>query len=102
MIVCAVGTHKQQTPCKGDSGGATFAGFNRAYYAVGLTTLSHTTPCQPSKSIAYTRVSAYINWIKQYVEELPKPYKYFVQVEELEIDTEPFEVPEPPKNKDSP
>ncbi|GBN25695.1 hypothetical protein AVEN_74590-1 [Araneus ventricosus] len=89
--ICAVGTNAQQTPCKGDSGAATFADFNRTYYALGVTSLPTSFSCKPSQPITYTKVQAYIDWIKQYVKKLPKPYGDFVRIEELEIDNEPYE-----------
>ncbi|CAL1264836.1 unnamed protein product [Larinioides sclopetarius] len=89
--ICAIGTNTHQTPCKGDSGASTFGEFNRTYIALGITSLPSSFFCQPSQSIMYTKVHAYIDWIKQYVRKLPEPYKNFGRLSDLEIDNEPYE-----------
>lgn len=59
-------------PCHGDSGGPLMAA-NRAggYVLVGLTSFGPATGCaDPGLPTVYTRVSAYIDWIRQRVPEL--------------------------------
>ncbi|GBN25692.1 hypothetical protein AVEN_74587-1 [Araneus ventricosus] len=92
-VICVVGTNGAQMPCKGDSGASIFAAFNKAYYALGITSLPEEDPpkCQPSKPLTHTKVYAYMDWINKYEKQFPEPYKHFVKVEDLETDQEPAE-----------
>ncbi|GFY45516.1 peptidase S1 domain-containing protein [Trichonephila inaurata madagascariensis] len=78
-LLCTKGTNSHQKPCKGDSGASAFwdVGDGHAYFGLGVTSLPDAKKCIPSKPVTYTSVFAYLDWIKKYVKNLPKPYKKF-------------------------
>ncbi|GFY45515.1 peptidase S1 domain-containing protein [Trichonephila inaurata madagascariensis] len=83
-LMCTKGTNKEQKPCKGDSGATAFweVRKKRAYFGLGVTSLPDDEKCIPSKSITYISVFAYLDWIKKYVKNLPKPFKKYVTMSE--------------------
>ncbi|GFU18363.1 hypothetical protein TNCV_1980491 [Trichonephila clavipes] len=64
---------------EGDSGATAFweVEKNRAYFGLGVTSFPDDEKCIPSKSITYISIFAYLDWIKKYVKNLPKPYKRY-------------------------
>ncbi|GFY41393.1 peptidase S1 domain-containing protein [Trichonephila inaurata madagascariensis] len=82
-LMCAKGTNKNQRPCKGDSGSIAFwnVGNGHAYFGLGVTSLPEEEKCKPSRHVTYISVFAYLDWIKKYVKNLPKPYKRYGKLE---------------------
>ncbi|GIY51989.1 peptidase S1 domain-containing protein [Caerostris extrusa] len=85
-IICAKGTHENQSPCKGDCGASVFSDSGPAYFALGVTSPDEKEKCQPSRPIAYTRVYAYLPWIRKHVGKLPTPQTELGDLDRLEFD----------------
>ncbi|GFS84909.1 peptidase S1 domain-containing protein [Nephila pilipes] len=84
-VMCATGTHLRQRPCKGDSGATAFWDVEngRAYVGLGVTSFPKEEKCEPSKPITYISIFPYMDWIKMYVKNLPKPYEDYARLKDL-------------------
>ncbi|GFT04495.1 transposon Tf2-6 polyprotein, partial [Nephila pilipes] len=69
----------------GDSGATAFwdVGGGRAYIGLGVTSFPEEKQCEPSNPVTYINIFSYMDWIKKYVKNLPKPYEDFGNLDEI-------------------
>ncbi|GFT85618.1 transposon Tf2-6 polyprotein [Nephila pilipes] len=77
--------NSKQSPCKGDSGATAFwdVGGGRAYIGLGVTSFPEEEQCEPSNPVTYINIFSYMDWIKKYVKNLPKPYEDYGSLDEI-------------------
>ncbi|GFY60366.1 serine protease grass [Trichonephila inaurata madagascariensis] len=68
---CAVGTN--QSACQGDSGSSTFINHKNRFYTLGVVSHGKAARCIPEWPTVFSKTLYFLDWIKEHVEDLPKP-----------------------------